>query len=422
MPQDNQKSFNDLDEVGMEAVCKFLSLRDLAAMRLTCKRWKVEAERYFTMHHEIHWEPVEIKSMDKRVGFVFKHAETTYERLLEPLIRYVNCNFHGDLTIKDCQFIKVHCAEQLRSLTLNFINGRCDTKIDVSPIAVMKDQLKHVKELKVFNLIVHDLYNEVLQHCENLESLTIDINRGRNSDCIGVYGYNWSLQRYPHLKTLKLFVPTSLTFNLTTLLSTNPHLTNLMSCNYGAIMDICRSETVFQHVTFVFLFQGFFVFLMQTIVGWLKHKRFMEFELVISACRGLTSDNILEMATTFENITSLHLGNYIICYFNRDISMPSVKMLCLNFKPDDNLGRERQLTMGTTTIFNEAFISYTVRRFRYAAVPFDLLNKLFPNLCKLKMKKGNDVIDNIDGVVRRFKRLRDFEYINEQCDLCMLSD
>lgn len=397
--QQNQINFIDLDVVCMETVFKFLSLRDLAAMSLTCKIYKAEAERFFKMHRESHCKPINIKSTNEDVDFEFKAgAEYAYERVFEKMIRSVDCNFYGSFTNDDTEFIKEYCADQLRSLTLNFVNGRGDEIIDGSPIEVMRDQLKDIKDLKVTNFIVRDLHNEILRYCEKLECLTIEVDRGGHDEYYGVYADNWLMQTYPQLTTLKLCMPKYMCVHIDSFLALNPNVNHFVCSNIWSIFDVCQSEAEFQSVAFIFFHEHDFTWLMDAMREWTKKKLFHELELVISIYE-FQSDVMSGLATTFENITSLHLGHNIdfFIYCDLNVSLPSVKMLCVDFE-----AYEGSPPPSTRVVYAQ-------------------LNKFFPNLCKLQMQTGKDVDNGILDAVHRLKELKNFELVNEQCDMCMLT-
>lgn len=388
-----------MDELCLETILKFLPLRELAAMSSTCKLYKKEAERYFTLHREVHCQPIQIKSTNEEIDFAFRpNAEFVYEKVFEHLIRSVDCSFHGNLTNEDCEFVQEFCAEQLRSLTLNFLNGRGDYKIDGSPIEIMKDQLKGLKELKVVNFVVRDLFNDLMCFCESLESLTIEINRGGHDDFYGVYGKSWLKQKHPNLKTLKLCVPKYLTIHLDSFLALNPNVNNFICNNLWSIFDVCTSEFKFHSVAFAFFHEHDFTWLMNAMEKWAKQKRFEEFELIISVYE-FQYNVLFDMSTTIQNITTLHLGDNIDYFIHSiNVSMSSVKTLCVKMPSVDYVD---QSPLDVQSVY-------------------DQLNRCFPNLGQLKTIVKDDDNFTLD-IVSRFKESRKFDFINEQCDLCTLT-
>lgn len=398
--QDNNTRMTDLNELCMETIFKFLPLRELAAMSLTCKIYKKEAERYFTLHHEVHCPPIQIKSTNEEIDFAFRpNAEFVYEKVFEHLIRSVDLSFHGNLTNEDCEFVQEFCAEQLRSLTFNFVSGRGDKIIDGSAIEIMEDQLKGLKELKIVNFVVSDLYNDLMRFCESLESLTIEINRGGHDDFYGVYGKSWLKQKHPNLKTLRLCVPKYLNIHLDSFLALNPNVNNFICNNFRVIQDVCISEYKIHRVAFAFCHEHDFTWLMYAMEKWSKQKRFEEFELILSI-HEFRGDVLLYMSTTIQNITSLHLGINIDYFIDSaiNVSMQSVKTLCVKM-PSVNYVDQTPLDVQSV---------------------YDQLNRYFPNLGQLKTMVKDDDEFTLD-IVSRFKKSRKFDFINGECDLCTLT-
>lgn len=410
--QNKPRNFNDLDVLCLEAIFKFLPLRDLGAMTLTCKRYKEEAERFFKTHRETHCEPIKIKSTNGTIYFQFKPAEGTgyaYERVFKSLIRSVECTFQDQPTIEYCEFIKENCSKHMRSLTLN---NKGNQRNDVTAIEVLKDRLEDLKELRIYNFM--GPYNELLRLCLGLESLTIKIVgfkqcQPTESAADAVY-LNTSLnQNYPNLKTLKLYVSNGLKVRLNRFLLLNPNLETLICSNVTAITDVCCSEAHLRRVAFVSLCPLGLISLMEVIGQWSKQKRFEEFELAVAGL--LSKSFMLRMAATCKNITALHLGRNVDFFKTQDLNlnnfvMSSVKVVCVNLIPWFSNETSKELRAETSSRYLQKYDEDLLQEIRTQLYKYQL-NRFFPNLCKLKMK--------VEG---RFLEPKEFEFVNEGCDLC----
>lgn len=383
-----------LDENCMDEIFKYLSVNDLAAISLTCKRYKELAERYFYLNRET--EPIYIKCTVQRTEFTFQSDEYfAYEKQFASLIRSVYAYFDPPpINRNSFEFIQMNCAKQLRLLKL-FIRDfeSCvDSEIKVEYGELIKDKLKHLNVLEITNIFSDDLYASLLKHCENVQKLQIFLNCETDKiyqalDRIqNIYGNAWLNHSYPNLKTLTLCLPNIIPIDLTNFAQLNTQLIRFVSSNVTAIRSMCRSNWKLDYAALLFRNRERFMQCQSDIVEWCKRNPCKCLEVVL-AFYFLTPE-IFQTALHLQNIKSLHIFDMRdIFSANIQLSAPNITSLCIFY-----------IGILTDEIASE-------------------LEKFFPNLKKLNLRTTFspahelDIFkDNVIPIMNHFKHLEHLWY------------
>lgn len=371
-----------LDENCLDMIFKFLSPNDLAAMSLTCKRYKELTERYFYLNCET--EPIFIQCTVENTEFLFQSADRfAYEETFSSLIRSVYVCCEPELMNHSFEFIRNNCAKRLRSLSL--FASEIESKIKVEQGVIIKDQLEFLKKLKITNITSEDVYATLLQHCKHLEVLEIfenfaEFTNEQSTETTTV----WLNQTYANLKSVTVCISKLDSMDFTNFFQLNPQLKNVIVANGSAIKSLCRSDLNLNYAALLFQCKKQYQDVNSDIIEWCKRKHCDKLELVLKFHP--IDETMIRTAINLNNIRSLHLYDArAIFSTNIKLKAPTITELCLK---------------------------------NIIAITDDMsarLDAIFPNLCELKMKiifdADNEIErfnDKIMPIMNHFKKLKHF--------------
>lgn len=370
--QDYCTSITNLDVKCLENIFKFMSPNDLVEMSLTCKHYKAEAERYFSLKQDPNIEPIEIRASREHIDFYFDSERRDlykYHRYFRHLIRSVRVAFYRTAPLQNVfEFIQNNCAANFTSLRLRVHGGLLhDSPIEGQiqwQTAACSRKLVTLTYLELVNIPGFDLHEQFLIYCgENLKTLIIthsDFYPGvRNCR----YGDAWLNQTYPNLEILRLEGFISPRLDLSNLLHLNPNIKSIY-CDTGnvqAVNDICKSKNPLNNFAIAFsnavnaeidnLETDHINLSLNNIECF--DVSFLTSCTVVPPCAFRTAvDTMLKM----ENLKVLHLHEHAqhILDDNPNFVAPNVEVLCIRIRCE-------QATMKSS----------------------ERLAHMFPNLCKL---------------------------------------
>lgn len=315
---------SNLDDNCIDTIIEYLRPNDLAAMRMTCKRYKTLIERFLRFKFDSD-KPLRIYASRSGAAFGFSFKEEyKYEKTLYSFIPAIEVVFHDrNSTVKVFEFIRKNCSDRI--LYLN-ICSLYDDEITGVHTGVIQNQFKHLKRLIIRNIRVLDIHQTVLQHCENLQELRIY----HEKPWLG-YGNAWLNRAYPKLESLTLQISSVVDIDLTELLRLNPNLKDVVCTNLSAIRSLCRSGRKLRNVTILLKKDDSLREVRNEIISWSQKKPFEKFEL----CSENSEEEIIDILTNVKNISSLHcryrkLQNLLLKEV--DIHLPSIEKLCTDFE------------------------------------------------------------------------------------------
>lgn len=378
------KEINNLDENCMDIIFKYLSPNDLASLSMTCRRFKELAERYFYLKRET--EPIYINATPRSVAFTHKSIQYyKYEKVFQSLIRSVFVMFRNANSIDVCNFIKENCATNLFAMKLVSEFG-AEVAMNGTHSEILKDHLKHIRDLKLINISTNDLYQVFLRHCTSLRTLTIEYDKyAFQNHCL--YGDTWLNRTYPHLETLIIGIPDFVQIDLTNFLRLNPNLKEIVCNNSSAIESLCESEAKIPSVVLIFSSEESFVSQRCKVREWCRLKNSKNFELVIPE---IEEGEVIQACAKLPNLTAFHCGCNLDEIFELDICFPDIVKLCIDLT------------------FNEP-----------ADELYDQFVKTFPNLRELRIRidlnQDEPTKDHVLLILNRFNKLERFLLSN--CDV-----
>lgn len=171
----DHKEFSDLPNEIVEQIFGYITTNDLAAMSLTCRRYRDLAETFF--ERELNCGRAFIKSSYEtgrnRVRFIKPFASERYEICFRSFMPNVFVNIRDAALLRDTlRFIRDCCAKQLQQLAIRSFNEACH--LDADHIRIIAEQVKHLKVLTLSNI---PCSTRLLERCVDLQILWIDSGR-----------------------------------------------------------------------------------------------------------------------------------------------------------------------------------------------------------------------------------------------------
>lgn len=177
--------FLDMNDDCILAICEKLDVTGLQSMKSTCLRLYRLASGHFQR-----------KYTDKRIDVDCKRKQPLnfkisgeYQKHFHSDIRNVRINGRNAAMHNIFKFIAANVCANLKHLQLDNFRGDISEKYG----RFIEDQLKQVQSLTINNFqTTSDIYEGLLENCENLQEFSIRTERDANAD--------WLLHNYPHLK------------------------------------------------------------------------------------------------------------------------------------------------------------------------------------------------------------------------------
>ncbi|XP_037033407.1 uncharacterized protein LOC119072322 [Bradysia coprophila] len=345
-----------------------------------CRKFKAMVEKEFELHFDpgpiqittgkikIHqeWEPrratrwLPKKPMTHESGkcrvkcdFVFK---SKYQLAFSSLIRRLEVpwpNLNGVGYDKVFQFIRANCSKEL--ISLSFSDYRSSLMGDSFEFdrriygEIARDQLKHLKHLRVKEVSFQYLYDELLQYTEHLKTLNVIHHcdprcylsefrcKHSHQDCANMththpvlpcphFDSEWTNHTYPELESICVHTSDN-QFDLMPMIRRHPKLRSVACNSLATIRSIFQSDVTFKYVAIIFTmgdrYQGIRS-LHNDIVKFGQSKRFEKFEVALNG-RCPSEIHRIEM---IPNLTGLH-PDYSILFDKQYITqLPHIEKLC----------------------------------------------------------------------------------------------
>lgn len=186
----NKTHFLDMNDDCIDTICNLLPLDDLCSMSRTCVRIQSVCGDYFQRHYPNNY--VRIQSFRRRSVF-YMYPDEKYVEDLKPFVRNVIIQEYKGSVCSD--YLKRNFCQNLRELTLHGIN--CE--LNVSHGIQIKEQLKHLENIKFVNCSIGDIYEIFLKHCQQLKHFGIDEPIQYNGKV------TWAQHTFPTLQSITYF-------------------------------------------------------------------------------------------------------------------------------------------------------------------------------------------------------------------------
>lgn len=225
-------AISDLNDDCIEAICRWLPVNDLCSFSLTCRRVSRLANSYFHRYNTNY--DIEISNDVK--GPVIK-TKDRYAYCFRRNIRRIRLSTFWDFksNIPLFTFVRMYFCENLIELELDSINLKSKEPYGRH----IKTQLKNLQTISFINCSKNDIYEGILQYCENLKHLIVKEEVSNETNC------SWLRQEYPKLETLIFYgleERNGLNINpLTHFFQLNSHIKQV-ACTFKNIISILSHQ------------------------------------------------------------------------------------------------------------------------------------------------------------------------------------
>lgn len=311
----------DLDVNCLDNIFKFLTPNDLAALSLTCSKYKKLTERFFDLHCRT--SPIKLNAK----GIQFQ-VSSLYEKYFHSLVRHVEV---GPSLIPDnavFQFIRDRCNKRLLSLELT--GSAEEDLIELIEIngSIIEDQLKNLQNLRLNMIPYPNIYKNLLRYCHHLRSLLID-----TAFLDLPWDNAWTNEIYLELETLQLYVDDG-NADLTTFFQRNPNVKTVCCLGNAPITSICRMESQLQLQRAMMIFDNFRSFnVVKNIIDVFCRRNnrrinFQKLEMAFPECEFSVEE--IRAVIELPNITAFHCTDKaILQLIDQKYTMTKMEKLCI---------------------------------------------------------------------------------------------
>lgn len=338
----NTSKITDLPDECLTKIFKYLALNDLSNVSVACIRFKLLAEKVFNLYCDA--GIVEIYSYQNysKYGESVNHfkGKSECETQFASMFRRVKVIVTNNQYDTVFQFIRTNCAEKMISMA--FVGET--TFEDGFHGKIIIEQIKHLKNLRLVNVPMKKLYENLLQYLTQLKSLHI-VCVCQSIECIVCeyqptrhYADSWMNHSYPELEWISLHTSDN-TIDFMPIIHNNPNLRNIACNSLSTIRSICRSNIKFHCVAFI-LKDSNFLEVESDISNFGRNGNYEKFELSLTGKFSFFFESEgpigVTRITDVPNVTALHcIFSFILLI---DDVLPLVTKLCIIYdKPQDFL-------------------------------------------------------------------------------------